>query len=175
MSLWKPTDHEKSATRDKLQKPPYTDSFASPAVQKFPSSGLAEFGIKVTPRTIVPTPRHFQLQVRELKDGMRRELHRITNRFPIVILGKQFAFKWTKDTFAEKNALFGKSADMVFKNVKAEAIERRAMVERRIARLEITQTETGRVFTFNIKELTNVLPFANDFRIEDEFSIQNSR
>jgi hypothetical protein len=173
MRLWKPLDHEKSANKDKLLKPPYKENFASPASQKL-SSGLSEFGLRVVGHTIVRTPKNFQLQIRGVKDRMKRELRRVTNHFPIVIFGRLFAFKWTKDTFAKKNGLTAETADACFENVKAEAIVRLAMVETRIARLGIAQTETGRVFTFNIKELTNVLPFANDFRIEDEFSISKA-
>ena len=104
--LWKPLDHEKSARRDKVQKPDYRESFALPAVQNLPRSPWSNRLIRITAGgEVVRTPVWYREQAREWKEQIKMELRRITNRHPIIVQRKRFAFRWTANEFGVANSL----------------------------------------------------------------------
>ncbi len=178
--LWKPRDHEKSAIKEKTQKADYREDFDLPIVQKLPKHGLLGRGIRISAgMRIIRTPEWYRLQARQWKDQILRELRRITNRYPILVDDRKFVFKWKLDDFAKANALSQTQAASIFPAVRREAVERRSMVERRLARAELatsrkldpeTSTEVKIVeLEFRLSEITDLLPFADGFRIEEEF------
>ncbi len=178
--LWKPLDHEKSARRDKVQKPDYRESFALPAVQNLPRSPWSNRLIRITAGgEIVRTPVWYREQAREWKEQIKMELRRITNRHPIIVQRKRFAFRWTANEFGVANSLAFNQATKFFGAVQKEAFTRWEMVERRLFRAELhrekqfdpeQQCEIELVeLKFGLNDVTQFLQFADGFRIEDEF------
>ena len=177
--LWKPLDHEKSLRRDKSQKGDYRDGFHEPISQKLSSSSFSGLGLRLTSRGLVRTPTWYREVGRRWKQKIKVEIRRITNKFPISIDGRRFAFKWTVVEFARANSLTEEKAKIIFPEVKAQAIERRNMVELRLSRAEVVRgTEYDPesrqdVWTlsldFSFNDVAKILPFADEFKIEEEF------
>ena len=111
----------------------------------------------------------FLNEIRLIKTELIRELRRVTNKYPVEIEGKVFAFKWNRATFAKANRLSMEEAEKAFPRIEEEARTRRAMVERRIRFLEATRTEGGDQLSYNIREVCDLLYFANGVRVEEVF------
>jgi hypothetical protein len=80
--------------------------------------------------------------------------------------------------FAKQNALLDEKAKIIYPAVKADATERRNMLELRLSRAEVErrteynprsgQDEWTLSLNFSFNDLAKILPFADGFKIEDE-------
>jgi hypothetical protein len=183
MALWKQFEHEKSNSRDKTKKPDYREDFSIPVAKNVLESGfssaLSSLGLRFSRGSLTRTPLWYQELSRKWKDQTKREMRRITNRFPIIIQGKKFTYKWSMSEFALANSIDLSEAKLIFNQIRTEAFERRKLVETAIARSELqrkknsdenSQREIEDIqLSFELTRTKKIFEFADGFDIESEF------